>query len=153
MPRKTLSIEIAAPCKTVFDLFHNYDLRLEWDSMLKEAVLLNGAEAAGKGVEARCVGKWRSAGIAMVTEYVSFDRGRVAAVKLTRSVPFFEHFAASIRHEAVSAGRSRVIYTYSFRARPKRFAFVLEPIMNFVLRGETRARLKSLRDFLEGAGA
>jgi hypothetical protein len=85
----------------------------------------------------------------METVYVNFNRGRVAAVKLVNRAPFIENFAATIRHEAVTEARSRVIYTYSFRARPGRLAFLLEPIMNAALRSETKARLQSLRDYLE----
>ena len=149
MPRETISIEIAAPCEAVFDLIHDYNQRLLWDSMLSEAVILGEAAMADKGVRTRCVGIWRSAGIAMETEYVNFNRGRVAAVKLVNRAPFIENFAATIRHEAVTETRSRVIYTYSFRGRPRRLAFLLEPIMNAVLRSETKARLQSLRDYLE----
>src|SRR5262245_10440951 len=109
MPRETISIEIAAPCEVVFDLIHDYRKRLAWDSMLSEAVILGEAGAADKGVRTRCVGKWRSAGIAMETVYVNFNRGRVAAVKLVNRAPFIENFAATIRHEAVTEARSRVI--------------------------------------------
>jgi uncharacterized protein YndB with AHSA1/START domain len=149
MTRETISIEIGAPCETVFDLVHDYDQRLKWDSMLSEATILDKACAAGVGVRTRCVGKWRSAWTVMVTEYVNFDPGRVAAVKLINRSFFIERFAATIRHESLSETRSRLAYTYSFQTRPKRLAFLFEPIVNAVLRSETMARLQSLRDFLE----
>ena len=149
MPKETIVMEIEAPCETVFDLIHDYNQRLKWDSMLSKAFILGDAQAAGKGVRTRCVGKWSSGKLALETEYVNFERGRIAAVKLTGRTPFFAHFAASIRHEPVTETRSRVIYVYSFRAGPKALAFLLEPIMNVFLRSETKARLQSLRDFLE----
>ena len=40
-------------------------------------------------------------------------------------------------------------YTYSFHARPKWLAFALEPILRAALQRETRARLRSLKAFLE----
>ena len=49
MPRGQHSIEIDASAQAVFDLIHNYDLRLQWDSMLREAKLLNGATVAAEG--------------------------------------------------------------------------------------------------------
>jgi hypothetical protein len=148
MPREILSIEIDAPCGAVFDVLHDYGCRLEWDSMLREASLLAGATAAGVGVRSLCAGTWRSAFLKMETEYIRFEPGRVAAVKLTKRLPFFECFAATIRHDAVSESRSRMTYIYSFRARPRFVASLIEPIMNAMLRREVRNRLHSLRRFL-----
>lgn len=79
--------------------------------MLSEARLLGGAVAAGVGVRSLCVGTWRSAYLPMETEYVSFERGRVAAVKLTNRPALFERFAATIKHEELPEGRSRVTVT------------------------------------------
>jgi hypothetical protein len=36
MPRESLSIEINAPCAAVFAVIHDYDRRLEWDTMLRQ---------------------------------------------------------------------------------------------------------------------
>src|SRR5512139_392666 len=149
VPKETLSIEIAAPCGVVFDRVHDYSCRLEWDTMLREARLLDGATTAGIGVRSRCVGTWRGGFLALETEYIRFERGRVAAVKLTNRPPFFERFAATIRHDAVSEVRSRATYIYSFQARPRFLASLLEPIMNVMLRREVQKRLSSLRDFME----
>ena len=147
MQRGLVSIEVRAPAEAVFALIHDYARRLEWDSMLSEARLLGGARAADVGVRSRCVGTWRSAYLPMETEYVSFKRGRVAAVKLTNHPPFFDRFAATIKHEALANGRSRVTYIYSFSARPRIFAGVLEPIVKRMLDREVRARLEALRDW------
>ena len=149
MPRAILSIEIDAPCDAVFEVVHDYGCRLEWDTMLREARLLGGATAAGLGVRSVCVGTWRSGFLALETEYIRFEPGRVAAVKLTNHPPFFERFAATIRHEAISEVRSRTTYIYSFRARPRFLAPLLEPIMNAMLRREVQKRLHALRHFLE----
>lgn len=149
MPRESVSIVIDAPCEAVFDLIHDYSCRLTWDTMLSEARLLGGATAAGIGVRTLCVGTWRSLYLALETEYVQFVPGQVAAVKLTNRPPLFEHFAATIRHEAVDEGSSRVTYIYFFQARPRFLAPVLEPVMNLMLKREVQQRLRSLRRFLE----
>jgi hypothetical protein len=88
----------------------------------------------------------------METEYVSFDRGRVAAVKLTNRPAFFDRFAATIKHQALPGGGSRVTYVYSFSARPRALAPVLEPMMKRMLDREIRRRLEALRDFHERDG-
>lgn len=120
--------------------------------MLREARLLDGATAAGKGVRSVCAGTWRSAFLALETEYIRFEPGRAAAVKLTNKPPFFDQFAATIRHEAISEVRSCITYIYFFRARPRFLSPLLEPIMNTLLRREIQKRLCSLRHFLENQG-
>ena len=149
MPSGSHSIEIGASCEVVFDAVHDYEHRLEWDSMLSRARLLGGATAAAVGVRSLCVGTWKSAFLAVETEYVTCERGRVAAVKLTNRPVFFDSFAATIKHEPLGEARSRTTYIYSFRARPRFLAPLLEPVMQRMIAREVRNRLRSLRTFLE----
>ena len=149
MPRGSASIDVCAPSDVVFGVLHDYSLRLQWDTMLSEARLIGAAPAAAKGVRSLCVGTWRSAYLPMETEYITFRPGKVAAVRLTNHPPLIERFAASIRHTALRPGTSRVTYTYSFRARPKRFALLVEPVVARMMAREVRARLNALRDFIE----
>lgn len=149
MPRETVSVEVAASCTAVFNLIHDYGRRLEWDTMLSEARLLDGATEARLGVRSLCVGTWRGAFLPLETVYIHFEPGQVAAVSLTNKPPFFAHFAATIRHDALSETRSRVTYIYFFRARPRLLAPLLEPVMNVLLKREVRQRLNALCRFLE----
>lgn len=153
MPRETLTVEMPAPSEVVFDVLHDYNRRLEWDTMLREARLLEGASAAGLGVRSRCAGTWIGLFLALETEYIQFSRGEVAAVRLTNRPLFFGRFAATIRHCPVSTTGSLLTYTYSFHARPRWLAPVLEPVMNVMMRRETGRRLKALSRYLEGRGA
>ena len=152
MPSGSHTIEIDASCDVVFDAIHEYDHRLEWDSMLSQARLLAGATTAQVGVRSLCVGTWKSAFLAVETEYVTCKRGRVAAVKLTNRPAFFDSFAATIKHEPLGEARSRATYIYSFRARPRFLAPLLEPVMQRMIAREVRNRLRSLRSFLEHDG-
>ena len=112
-------------------------------------MLLSGARAAGVGVRSLCVGTWRSAFLAMETEYVSFEPARAAAVKLTNTPPLFSHFAATIKHRALGEARLLTTYIYSFRARPRFLAPLLEPMLRRLLDAEVRGRLRALQHFLE----
>ena len=141
-------MEVEASCTAVFNLIHDYGRRLEWDTLLSEARLLDGATEAGLGVRSLCVGAWRGAFLPLETEYIRFEPGQIAAVSLTNRPPFFAHFAATIRHEALSENRSRVTYIYFFHARPRLLAPYLEPPMNLLLRWETKKRLNALRDHI-----
>ncbi len=54
MPKTSLSVEIGASAMTVFEVIHDYDLRLSWDAMLSKAELLGPEPAVG--VKSLCVG-------------------------------------------------------------------------------------------------
>src|SRR5262245_20785249 len=152
MVRERVSEEMPASCEAVFDLVHDYSRRLEWDTLLRAAFVEGGAPA-GKGAVAVCSGRWLVGGLTLRTVYVSFRRGSVAAVKMVNRPPLFRRWAASIRHEALDGRRSRLIYTYHFRARPAWLAFLLEPILARAFPWETRRRLRALRAALVRAGS
>lgn len=138
---------IAAPSAVVFDLVHDYGRRLEWDTLLQAAYLEDGHTAAGKGVTSVCVGRRALGGIALKTIYVSFQRPAVAAVKMVNTPPFFHTWAASIRHEEMTADTSRITYKFHFTSRPRFLRFILDPIMQRVFLWETRKRLQALQAF------
>jgi hypothetical protein len=147
MVHARVSEEMPASCAEVFAVVHDYERRLTWDTLLREAYVEEGI-AAGVGLTAVCTGRWLVGGLTFRTIYVSFEPGVVAAVKMTNRPPFFARWAASIRHEPLGEGRSRITYTYNFRARPTWLAFVLEPLLAIVFRWETRRRLRALQHLL-----
>ena len=149
MPRGTHSIEINASCDAVFELIHNYDIRLQWDSMLCEATLLGAAAEVVKGVRTRCVGNWKCLWLAIEADYLSYEKGKVAAVKMSNKPMFFAEFAATIRHDDLKNGRSKVTYIFNFDAKPRYLTFLLEPVMKFCLKREVTHRLAALKRFAE----
>jgi hypothetical protein len=148
MPHGSITVPIPAPRAEVFRLLHDYDRRLEWDTLLQEARLCPGWTEAGLDARSVCTGRWFLGGIALQTQYVSFKPAEVAAVKMVNRPPFFETFAATIRHRDVGDGTSSVEYIYHFTARPAWLRWLLHPVMSMVFRWETRKRLKSLGRFL-----
>jgi hypothetical protein len=85
----------------------------------------------------------------METVYVSFDRPRVAAVKMTRGPAVLETFAATLRQEGVGAGVTRVTYRFNFSTRPHWLRVIADPIAAALFRREVRERLKALKGHLE----
>ncbi len=134
----------------VFALLHDYDRRLEWDTLLKEARLTRGCSRAERGATSLCVGRPLFGLVGMETRYVSFEPGVVAAVKLVNRPPFFHDFAASIRHQD-NPGGSTATYQFRFAAKPRPLRWLLEPIMLAMLKRETATRLEALSRFLGGA--
>jgi ribosome-associated toxin RatA of RatAB toxin-antitoxin module len=126
----------------LFALTQDYRRRLTWDPFLKEARLLDGATEPAIGVRALCVAK---SGLAMETEYVSFNPPHVTAVKMTRGPWFIESFAGSWRFVAAADGVTRVFFRYHVRARPRWLAWALSPVLALVFSRDTRKRLAALK--------
>lgn len=139
-----------ASCETTFELLHDYDRRLEWDTLLRRARVEDGA--AGPGKVAVCTARWALGGFSFRTRYVSFKPPHLAAIKLESNPPFFTKWAASIRHEPVDndddtedgEDMSLAIYTMTFTCKP---AFV-EPMAKRMFKRETRSRLAALANAL-----
>jgi ribosome-associated toxin RatA of RatAB toxin-antitoxin module len=100
--------------EVIFDYTQDYDNRLSWDTFLKKAELINGATKADKGVRAYCVAK---NGVGMETEYVSFNRSKVTAIRMTRGPFLFKTFSGSWTFKELSQGTTEVIFLYSFEFR------------------------------------
>jgi Polyketide cyclase / dehydrase and lipid transport len=141
---------IPAASHVAFDLIHDYTRRLEWDTLLQAAYLDGSDTVAGKGVTAVCVGRRSLGGIPIRTVYVSFDRPKVAAVKMVNVPAFFQSWAASIRHEDISDHESLITYQFHFVTKPRILRFILDPIMERVFLWETRKRLRALKAFFTG---
>jgi hypothetical protein len=138
-----------APSSVVFDLLHDYARRLEWDTLLQAAYLEGGAKAAAKGVTSVCVGRKSLGGIALKTVYVTFERPTLAAVRMVNAPLFFESWAASIRHDDLSARESRLTYKFQFTTRPRVLRFILDPLIERLFAWETRKRLQALKAFFK----
>jgi ribosome-associated toxin RatA of RatAB toxin-antitoxin module len=110
----TESILILEKPEQVFDYTQNYSKRLSWDTFLKKADLIEGATKAGKGVKAYCVAK---NGMGMVTEYVTYNRPKVTAIKMTKGPFIFKSFLGSWTFNEVSNNKTEVVFLYSFSLR------------------------------------
>lgn len=145
MPHGSVSDTIPAPSTEVFRLVHDYDRRLEWDTLLQQASLSDGWAEAELHATSVCTGRWYLGGIALKTEYISFAPPSVAAVRMLNRPAFFETFAATIRHRDLGDGSSTIEYKYNFTSRPAWLRRLLDPAIAAIFRWETRKRLRSLR--------
>lgn len=139
MPTFERSALVRADAAALFDLMQDYDRRLRWDPFLREARLVD-ATAAGLGVRAWCVDQ---RGRGMETEYVSFDRPRRVAVRMTRGPWIFRKFAGAWIYEPVEDGMTRVTFKYHVEARV-RFGRLGDLVLTKVFAREMDARLEAL---------
>lgn len=152
MAHGEVSAIIPAPSSAVFDLVHDYTRRLEWDTLLQAAYLADGHTEAALGATSVCVGRKALGSIALKTQYVVFNRPHVAAVKMVNRPPFFRSWAASIRHEDVGDGTSRMTYKFHFISKPKMLRLLLDPVMERIFKWETRKRLEALQKYFLDCG-
>ena len=142
-----VSQEIPASREVTFDLLHDYERRLSWDTLLRRAYTVGGVPA-GPDVEAVCQARWSLGGLSFRTRYVTFRRPELAAVKLVGRPPFFDSWAASIKHVPIDDNRHELRYTLTFRCRPRVLAPVIERVALAAFRWETRRRLRALAEAL-----
>lgn len=137
--------KILISCKqeTAFDFTQDYNNRLRWDTFLKRAELMDAVEA-DKGVKAYCVAK---NGLGMITEYVSFNRPKVTAIKMTQGPFMFKSFLGSWNFKEIEDNTTEVTFLYSFILR---FPFSL--LTGFIkknLQNNVKQRLRDLKNNLE----
>lgn len=149
MPAVESSIEIRARADEVFDLSQDYDLRLRWDPFLRSLQLLDGAPEPAVGARTRVHAR---NGLRMTVEFVVFDRPRTVAVRMVRPSTFFREFAGSWRFRPLADDRTAATFRYTFRARPRALAWLIEPIARRVLLRDVRARLRGLKHGIETLG-
>jgi ribosome-associated toxin RatA of RatAB toxin-antitoxin module len=142
--RFTETIEVDATPEVVFDFTQDYSKRLIWDTFLKKAGLNNGASKADKGVKALCVAK---NGLGMVTEYVTFNRPKVTAIKMTKGPYMFKSFLGSWTFKLLAGQKTEVIFLYLYTIR---FPFNLfSKLIKSKLQGDVRKRLSDLKNSVE----
>ena len=109
---ETILIEETA--ERVFDFTQDYSERLNWDTFLKKAELIDGATVAAPGVKAYCMAK---NGMGMVTEYITFNRPNVTAIKMTKGPYLFKSFLGSWIFKKFDQKHIEVTFLYSFSLR------------------------------------
>ena len=140
----TEKIEIACSAECVFDFTQDYEQRLNWDTFLIKADLIDGAKKAGRGVKAYCVAK---NGLGMITEYVSFNRPKATAIKMTKGPYFFKSFLGSWTFKQLHPNLTEVIFIYSFQIRFP-FNLISEKIKRN-LQNNVKQRLRDLKANIE----
>lgn len=138
------SIVINSTPEKVFDLTQNYERRLQWDTFLSKAQLID-AKQADIGVKAWCVSKH---GLGMETEYVSFNRPKVTAIKQTKRSLLFDRFAGSWTFEP-NDQVVKVTFTYSYQLN---FPFGLfSKFVHQILGKNVQQRLRDLKSVAENS--
>lgn len=153
MVHERFEFEMPASAEVVFDAFHYHEWRSRWDSLVNATHVIGGAPCPYVGAITENSGGGILRGLAMRTEFISFDRPRIAAATMRgRSFPFVR-WAASLKHHPAANGHSLMVYTYSFEAGPRGLRWIVEPVTKRIFDWQTRKRFERMRAFLAGHAA
>jgi hypothetical protein len=146
---RRLEFPMPASEAVVFDAFHYHHWRARWDSLVSATHVLGGAPCPFVGAITHNAGAGALRGLSMQTQFISYDRPRVAAASmLGKSFPF-TRWAASMRHHAVGPHQSMMVYTYSFEVAPYSLRWIIRPFVEWIFYWQTSRRFARLREFLE----
>jgi hypothetical protein len=148
MAHERFEFPMPASAEVVFDAFHYHAWRHRWDSLVEATHVIGGAECPYAGALTENAGGGALRGLAMTTQFISFDRPRVAAATMRGESFPFRRWAASMRHRSLEDGTSVMIYTYSFEVKPRRWRWLVEPVTKMVFDWQTRRRFARMRKFL-----
>ncbi len=140
----TETIIIDQPAEVVFEYTQDYTTRLNWDTFLRKADLMDGAPTAAKGVQAYCEAR---NGLGMVTEYITFNRPKATAIQMTKGPYMFSTFLGSWTFKALDPQKTEVIFLYSFKLR---FPFnIAAVVIKQILKRNVKMRLNDLKTCIE----
>ncbi|MDQ1813877.1 SRPBCC family protein [Massilia sp. CCM 9210] len=148
MAHERIAFPMPASCEVVFDVFHYHQWRARWDSLVSHTEVDGGAPCPYVGAVSENVGGGLLRALSMRTEFVSYQRPRLAAARMLGTSFPFSKWAASMKHESAAGGGSVLIYTYNIEAGPRMLRWLIEPVVHHVFRRQTVKRFERMRAFL-----
>jgi hypothetical protein len=148
MVHERFEFQMPASAAVAFDAFHYHHWRGRWDTLVRATHVVGGAACPYVGAITVNAGGGLLKPLAMRTQFISFDRPKVAAATMRGQSFPFSRWAASMRHRPVDGQHSVMIYTYSFETRPSGLRWLIEPVTKLVFDWQTRKRFARMAAFL-----
>lgn len=155
MPRLSETKQLDSPPHVVFAAIHCYGRRLEWDTLLRRVEIMSeDGESLPRstplqaGMVVRSYARWLSAGVVMETRYTACEFPR-ATIEMVAGPWFFKSFEATAVLEASEAGGTVWHGQYEFECQPSLLNWIIEPIVTWMFRRETRLRVAGLKQWLQ----
>ena len=141
MPQVSASVVVPLDPATAFAVSQTTGaLRLSWDPFIREQHFLHGATAPDKGVQTLTKAR---VGPSMVSEYVSFRPPTNVGMTMVTGPWFFASFGGGWRFKATADGGTEAVWKYTYSIRPTWLRFIAEPIGQWLLGREIRARINA----------
>jgi len=140
-----------AQSTAAFEAFHNHQVRLQWDTMLRVAFVEGGGTHPYPGAITVNRGKGWKAKFGMRTRFLTYHPPQLAAAALIAPTGPFAQWAASMRHDDCADGTSLLTYTFSIKLRPRWLGRLLDPVAALVFEVETKRRFAAMARYLRGS--
>lgn len=138
MPQVTARVVVPVDPDTAFAVSQTTgEVRLRWDPFIREQHFLHGAMAPGKGVQTFTRARL---GPRMISQYVSYRPPTNVGMTMVEGPWFFASFGGGWRFTAYDGG-TEAVWKYTYSIRPGWLRFVAEPIGQWLLGREIRARI------------
>jgi hypothetical protein len=153
LAHKRFTFDMPASAEVVFDTFHYHQWRARWDSLVSDTHVTDGAPCPYVGAISENTGDGLLKALSMRTQFVTFDRPKIAAATMLGSSFPFTKWAATMQHSRVDDHRSTMIYTYTFHVGSRSIRWLLEPVVQLIFNWQTRRRFGRMRTFLAANAA
>lgn len=144
MPQVTAQVWVPLDPEAAFAVSQTTgDVRLRWDPFIREQHFIDGAAAPGKGV--RTLTKAR-VGPTMISEYVSYRPPTSVGMTMVKGPWFFASFGGGWRftpESRVGEQGTLASWKYTYSIQPTWLAPIAEPIDQWLLGREIRARINA----------
>ena len=141
MPQVTSATWVAVPADVAFAVSQTTgDVRLRWDPFIRHQHLI-GADRPAKGVRTHTKAR---VGPTMVSEYVAYRPPTSVGMTMVSGPWFFGSFGGGWRftpEERDGVAGTRAVWKYTYSVRPAWLRFVAEPVGQWLLGREIRARI------------
>lgn len=141
MPQVTAEAWVPVDPETAFAVSQTTgELRLRWDPFIRRQHLINAGEP-GKGVRTYTRAR---VGPRMISEYVSYRPPTSVGMTMVEGPWFFDSFGGGWRFTADQHGDvagTRAVWKYTYAVRPAWLRPVAEPVGQWLLGREIRARI------------
>ena len=149
MVHERLSFTMPAAADVVFDVFHYHQWRVHWDSLVESTEVVGGAPCPSVGAVSENAAGGLLRGLRMRTEFLTYDRPRLAAARMVGKAFPFARWATSMKHEPIDRHHSLLIYTYTLETGPSWLRWLMEPVVGRYFSWQTRKRFARMHAFLE----
>jgi hypothetical protein len=153
MAHGRLTFRMPASAAVAFDAFHYTHWRAQWDSLTRASHVLDGAPCPYVGAITHNIGRGWLGSLSMRTQFVTFERPRLAAAAMIGRAFPFARWAASMRHEPLAEGGSLLIYTYTLSTSPAWLRWLIEPLVDRLFAWQTLRRFSRMQRFLQQRAA
>ena len=142
MPQVVAEAWVAVPPDVAFAVSQTTgDVRLRWDPFIRSQRFLDAADRAGKDVRTLTHARL---GPTMVSRYVSYRPPTSVGMTMERGPWFFATFGGGWRFEPETRAGvegTRAVWKYTYAIRPRVLRPVAEPVGQWLLGREIRARI------------